>query len=124
MQSPDSPGHHDQQIQRLREWRNRPVPDLSMGFLEKHFKQNIEKPHKQFGPLIALWMEMVPEELAARTALRSFQRGLLRVTVADSATLYQLDRAMRSGLQRAIQSASKAPLRRIKLEIGTIAGLE
>ena len=63
----------------------------------------------------------MPEPICRRTALHSFSRGTLRVVVADSSVLFELDRALRGGLEQQIRSRYKGRLLRIKLEVGTVA---
>jgi Dna[CI] antecedent, DciA len=117
------PGDHDERINQLREWRNRRAPrDTSLSFLPDQFQRQIARPFKQLGELTTLWTEHVPAELAARTALRSFARGTLNVCVADSATLYQLDRALRDGLEKRLRQSFKGTLQRVKLEVDVAAG--
>jgi hypothetical protein len=111
----------DDYLSRLRQWRNRPEPDVSLGFLSKLFKQEIEKPFKQLAEVSQVWAELVPEAMARRSRLESLERGVLRVTVDSSATLYGLDRLLRSGLQRRLITACKGPaVRRVKLQVGHV----
>lgn len=111
----------DDYLKRLREWRTRPGRYTSLTFMQDQFKRQIEKPYKQLGDLTAIWQSSVPDDLCRRTALHSFNRGTLRVIVADSSVLYELDRRLRSGLERDIRARYKGRLLRIKLEVGTVA---
>jgi predicted nucleic acid-binding Zn ribbon protein len=105
-------------LDRLRRHRNKPEPDLSMGFLQQQFKQQVEKPYKQLGGLAELWRQLVPEELQAHTRLESFQLGVLRVEVDSSARLYELDRLLRQGLQQQlIESHKGTALRKVQLRV-------
>jgi hypothetical protein len=109
-------------LDRLRGNRNAPDPDLTLGYLAKQFKQQVERPHKQLGALTELWQELVPPQLLNSTRLDGISRGVLRVSVDTSSHLFQLDRLLRSGLQRQIinQHPGKA-LRRIQLRVDTNA---
>ncbi len=108
---------YDHQIDRLRQWRGRSEPDSGLSFIADQFQREIARPHRQLAAFVEHWQELVPAELAAHTALRSFSRGTLRVAVADSATLYQLDRQLRGGLERELRNRCKSTLRRVKLEL-------
>ncbi len=108
----------DNQIHRLRQWRSGREPDQSLSFIKKLFDRQIARPHKKVAKLVALWEKHIPPELAARTALLSYSRGVLRVEVADSATLYQLDRLLRSGAEQQLRQAFTGSLRTIKLQLG------
>jgi len=111
----------DDYLKRLRGWRTRSDRYSSLAFMRDQFKRSIEKPYKQLGDLVTIWQQTVPEALCRRTALQSFNRGTLKVTVADSAVLYELDRRLRGGLEREIRTKYKGRLLRIKLEVGKVA---
>ncbi|MFG0248861.1 MAG: DciA family protein [Phycisphaeraceae bacterium JB051] len=108
-------------LDNLRQWRNFKGRDVSMGFLDKWFKSEVGKPFKQMGNIGQAWAQLVPTELLAKSRLERFYRGTLTVTVDSSATLYALDRELRSGLQKEIAQASRpANLSLVKLVVGTI----
>ena len=106
----------DAHLRRLRQYRVPKEPDQSLGFLKQQFQREVAKPYKQLGAIATLWQEMVPTELASHTRLEGLSRGVLRVAVDSSARLYELDRLLRSGLERQIIRAhAGAALRKIKL---------
>lgn len=108
-------------LARLRRWRNRPEPDLTLGFMKKQFKQQIEKPYKQLGAIASLWESLVPHDLAQHTRIDSLQRGVLQISVDSSARLYELDRLMRGGLERQLIIGHKGPaLRKVRLRVARI----
>ncbi|MEM8738293.1 MAG: DciA family protein [Planctomycetota bacterium] len=107
-----------QHLERLRQFRVRAERDVSMGFLADQFKRDVARPFKQLGDLIALWHELVPEEVAAGTRLESLQRGVLTVAVDSSARLYEVDRRLREGLELQLITRHKGPaFRRVKLRV-------
>ncbi len=110
----------DRQIERLRHFRGRREVDSGLGFIVDQFQRQVARPHQQLGQLAEQWQALVPAALAERTRLRSFARGTLSVAVADSATLYQLDRLLRGGLERRLRSAGASALRRVKLQVGPL----
>lgn len=114
---PDDP--RNLHLKRLRAWRNRADGDPALGaFLPKQFKQEVERPYKQMGALAGLWAKLLPRELAEHTVLEGLSRGVLKVAVDSSPRLYELDRLLRSGLERALVTAHKGPaLRRIQLRV-------
>jgi len=107
-------------LQRLRNWRDPDGPDRSMKFVGDWFKHTYAKPHEQVAQFVELWEMHIPPHLFAKTALASFNRGVLTVHVADSAAMYELDRLMRGGLERQIKSAAKASLRKIRLRVANL----
>lgn len=113
----DSAARHVEKIRRL---RNRREPDLSLGFMADQFKRDVARPYKQLGDLVAIWGDLLPEDVAVGTRLESLQRGVLRVAVDSSARLYEVDRRLREGLQRELISRHKGPaFRSIKLRVDT-----
>ncbi len=109
------------QLLRLRQWRNRPPADVSMGFLKKFFKQEIERPHSQVAAIVTLWEQHVPAALNAHCRLESFRRGVLKVAVDSSEHLYELDRLLREGLETTLQREHRGQLRRVQLVLrGTV----
>lgn len=103
-------------VESLRDHRNRPDRDLSLGYLAKQFQRDVAKPHKQLADLVGLWAELVPPELAAHTRLLGLARGVLRVAVDSTARNYELDRLLRGGLERELVTRHKgAAMRKIKL---------
>lgn len=108
-------------LDRLRSYRNQPEQDLSLGFLKKQFKREVEKPYRQLGPLGTLWAELLPQELVAHSRLEGLSRGVLRVAVDSSAHLYELDSLLRNGLERELIRRHKgAVLRKVRLHVAAI----
>lgn len=104
-------------IENLRRWRAPHVRDVTLAGLAERVDRTVVRPHKQLGSISVLWRELLPPELLVRTTLASFINGTLTVEAADSAALYQLDRLLRSGLERTLKATCKAPLRRIKFAV-------
>ena len=103
-------------LERLRAWRNAPERDLSLADLQERFRKQVEKPYRQLASLTELWREEVPAHLTARTRLDGFQRGVLRVSVDSSAALFELDRLLRSGVERRLIERHGGSLRRVRLQ--------
>jgi hypothetical protein len=112
---------YDARLKRLREHRVFRERDLSLAFLRKQFKREVERPYKQLAEIIDLWQTLVPDELRRHTRLDGLSRGVLRVSVDSSAVLYELDRLLRTGLQRQLVTQSKGhPIRRVQLRVDQI----
>ena len=107
-------------IARLRHFRTHRDPDLSIHDTVSRMASQWAKTHKQLGQVAELWETYVPEPLAGRTRLVSLLRGVLTVEAADASTLYELDRLLRSGLQRTLREGLKTgSLSRVKLRVGS-----
>lgn len=108
---------HQRRLDQLRQHRNRADPDLSLGFIQKQFRQDVERPHKQLAGLTELWAELVPPALLPHTRLIGLQRGVLRVAVDASPRLYELQALLRAGLEKQLIERHRATLRRVKLQV-------
>lgn len=104
-----------QQLENLRAHRVRPAPDTSMNALFGAERRTVQRAHKRLGAIAEAWNTACPSDLLDRTALLSLARGVLTVAVPDASAMYDLDRALRSGLERQIVSLSRAPVRKIKV---------
>ncbi|QQE11776.1 DUF721 domain-containing protein [Planctomycetota bacterium] len=105
-----------QHLERLREIRNFKDRDFSLSFLQRQFKNEVEKPFKQVADLVEVWNRLVPSHIVEHTRLESMNRGILRVAVESNSWLYELDKALRSGLQQQIISEFRGKaFRRIQL---------
>jgi len=104
-------------VERLRQWRNRPAPEVAVGPIVEGLEKQLAKGHKQFGKVVELWLELVPEELASKTRLASLSRGVLTVEVPDSVAMYELDRLLRSGVERELRERCKAPVRSVRVKV-------
>lgn len=110
----------NQHVERLREWRNFPEKDYSLGFMTEQFKREVKKPQKALDKLYEVWQELIPAHLQPRTQPMSLKRGVLTVHVSDSATLYEMQRLVRSGLQDQLALCCGATLNRVKLVVAKL----
>ncbi len=103
-------------LERLRSWRVWKGREQGLGdFLPDQFKSQVAKPHQQVKKLSEAWIELVPPNLRQHTRLESFSRGTLKVTVDSASHRYELDRMLRSGLERQLISLVGGKLRRVRL---------
>ena len=91
-----------------------------MGFVADMVERDVARPMKHLAALVAVWEELLPGELVGKSRLTSLRRGLLTVTVADSATLYAIDQHLRGGVTQALKRGSKTTLNKVKLVIGSL----
>ncbi len=107
-------------LDRLRQWRGEGAEDLGLGFLTDMVKKRYTRDHGRLGEIAAAWQSVVPESLLSRTALEGLSRGVLTIRVADSATRYELDRLLRGGVEMQLKRACKAPIRRLRVQVGPV----
>ncbi len=89
----------------------------SLGTAMAGVDRQLKRDSKRLGGAGEAWMTVCPAELIARTAITGLNRGELRVAVADSATMYTLDRYLRAGGEAELARASTAPIYRVRLAL-------
>lgn len=82
--------------------------------------EDVLKVSRRLGSAGAVWGEVCPAELAASTLVESLSRGVLTIRVADAPARFELDRWLRTGGERAVIGASRAPIRKVKLVMGPL----
>lgn len=106
------------QLERLRAFRGRRERDTSITPLVDSFERELSRQERAIGGAGRAWESLVPPELASRSRVVSYQRGTLLVSVDDSATAFELDRALRAGLEGRLRSALRAGSLRVRVRTG------
>lgn len=81
------------------------------------------KRDRQFSVAAEAWGEVCPRELAARTAIVAFSRGVLTIGVSDAAARFEIDRVLRAGAERELVRRMPTTLRKVRLEVRQGTGL-
>ena len=87
-------------------------------------KRTLARKFKQLGQLSALWDEVIPDAIAAHTALESFQRGVLTVMVDSAPHRFQLQTLLMNGVLKYMQSRFSGPLNKVRLIPGQFASID
>ena len=95
--------------------------DESLSLLMKH---TLGKRVRQLSQLAGIWDEVVPDEIAAHTALESYSQGVLTVAVDSAPHRFQLQTLLTGGLTQAIRERSSGTLRKIRLIPGQFATVD
>jgi hypothetical protein len=109
--------HPLQELQQLQALRGRKPKDLGIGRLIEAAEENATRTHKRLGELIGLWQELLPADVASRTALVGVHRGVLQVRVDSAATAFEVDRLLRSGVEKELRSRYRGSLARVKTRV-------
>jgi hypothetical protein len=105
----------NQDLARLRQFRNRPDPDCALNTPLTALCRQIERQHRAAGGIGDAWGAVVPPHLARHAEIISFSRGTLTVRAADASTRFQIDRFLRTGGQNELARRAGTAIRRIKL---------
>lgn len=88
-----------------------------MGALFAQAGRDAARDHRRLGNAGDAWAATCPEQLLGRTRIVGLSRGSLTVAVPDAATRFELDRALRSGAERALIGMCSAPVRKVRVVV-------
>ncbi len=74
---------------------------------------------KQFGPIVEMWQQLLPEELRQHCRLDSVQGGRLKVKVDSPIYLHELQMCRDELLEQLQDSCPRARLRGVDFKIGS-----
>lgn len=114
MTAPD-PRPAQSHLAKLRESRVRTERAQPLAGVFSAEARTLERERRRAAGVADVWNALCPPDLVNRTAIRSLRRGLLTIAVEDAPTRFELDRALRAGLEREIVRRCAAPVRRIRL---------
>ena len=110
--------HIEQQMNELRaRAAARDFAGRSIGTAMSGMERQLKRDAKRLGGAGEAWAGVCPASLIARTAIIGLNRGELRIAVADSAAMYELDRHLRAGGEAELSRASSAPIHRVRLTL-------
>ncbi len=107
-------------LEKLRSNRVRPARDITLAANLAGEVLEAKKRHKAVGGIGAAWAELMSEvvtgtNLAERTIVRSFFRGVLTIEASDTAARYEVDRWLRAGGLETLRKRSPRTLARVKV---------
>ena len=83
-------------------------------------QRTVERTGKRLATMIDLWEQSIPAELASQTRISSVRAGVAHVVVGSSGVLFEIDRLLRGGLERALIEQASFPLHRVKCGLGCL----
>jgi hypothetical protein len=107
-------------IEELRRHRARPQRETSIAPIVGAWARNATRVQRRLGELIALWEELLPAEVASRTAVTGLRGGTLQVNVDSAAAMYELDRLLRGGLEQSLRERWRGSLMRVRVRLGPL----
>jgi hypothetical protein len=82
----------------------------------------LERSRRRLGKVAQAWQGVCPAQHVERTAIVGLAAGTLTVRVADDATRFEIDRALRAGAERELIRRCPAGVARVRLVSGPIPG--
>lgn len=112
----------DRSIRRLEEIRRhcaRPARDTSIAGQVERLANDLDRNRERLTQIVDVWQAHVSPELLERTALAAYRGGTLTIETDSAATAYELNRALRCGLEATLRRASRVNLHRVRVRIGS-----
>jgi len=113
-----------QQLEQLRGWRVKPPRTTCFSQLLPNLQRQLTRTQKQVGAFADAWDACVPPPLRDRCRVEGMRGGTARVTASSSAIVFQLDRALRTGLLRELRAACSATITRVDIKVGRVPHAE
>ena len=104
-------------LEQLKKWRSRRKQDVQIDQTMNAFCRSLRKVNKQVVQLQDAWIEFVPHQLATLSMPVSFKQGVLVVAVDGAPTAYQVNRLVRGGLLRKLQTRCSGTLKQVKVKV-------
>jgi hypothetical protein len=100
-------------IEKIRSLRVREGRNLAVGPAVGELHQKYAREIKQTGGIGEAWRTVVPSELAAKTRVQSFQRGVLTIETPDAGTRYLVEQWLRGGGRAMLAGCAPGTVRRV-----------
>jgi len=111
------------QLERLQQWRNRPLRAKSISDGIASVDRKARQLHRRVGEFVDAWHTLLPAELHDRTCVTGIRGGVVDVVVESSAVSFEIDRRLREGLLDEIRGTCRGTVIRVKLRIGSLCGV-
>jgi hypothetical protein len=105
------------QLKRLSGWRARPERGADVHGDVAGFARELRRLEKSIGLATDAWSRLAPPELQACACVETMRGGTLTLRVDGSAAAFEVDRALRSGLEGTLRQAVPG-LMRIRTRVG------
>lgn len=109
-----------EQIDLLRKFRSRPERDHSISELVQSFEDRANQAQRKSGLFVDVWSQIVPTDLETQSRVVGMRGGVAHVVCQSSAAKFELDRALRQGLEQELRSAYSSTLVKVKVTLGNL----
>lgn len=109
-----------EQIDLLRKFRARPERDNSITELVQTFEDRANQAQRKAGSFVDVWSQIVPTHLETQSRVTGMRGGVAHVVCQSSAAKFELDRALRQGLEQELRMAYSSTLIKVKVTLGNL----
>ena len=106
-----------ERIRQLSGWRARPERGRDVQGDVRGFARDLRRMEKTIGSATDAWARIAPPELQVCAVVDTLRGGTLTLLVASSAAAFEVDRALRSGLETNLRLAVPG-LMRVRTRVG------
>ena len=110
------------QIERLQQWRRRPVRSKLIGDGINALDRRVRQLHRRLGGFVEAWEQHLPEKLHRQTRVERIRGSVVEVIVTSSALCWELDRRLQEGLLDELRGTCRGTLTRVRLRVGRLEG--
>jgi len=104
-------------LNRMRPYRERRERDVSIEIALKGIERELRTQRDSVGDIIDAWNRVAPASVRELASIAGVSAGTLTLAVASSGASYELGRALREGLERALVQQMPTRVKRIKVRI-------
>lgn len=105
-------------LERTRVYRGIRERDTTLDRVVRGLERDFTDRQRTLGDVIDAWNTLVPAALRAHVSVAGVSTGTLTLSVGSSGASYELSRALRDGLERAIVERLPGRVRRVKVRVG------
>lgn len=105
-------------LERIRRFRGRRERETSIAPLIESMGREFKRQDRAVGGADDAWRRLVPDVLARSTRVVSYARGILHVIADSSAAAFEVDRALRCGLEGELRTALRAGSLKVRVRVG------
>jgi len=104
-------------LKRLSGWRARPETVHAIGGDLGRMAREVKRLEKSIGAATDAWMRIAPPQLQSCARVETLRGGTLTLAVDGSAAAFEVDRALRSGMEASLRMAIPG-LMRVRTRVG------
>jgi len=106
------------QLERIRRFRGRRERETAIGPLVEAIGRDIARQQRAVGGADDVWRTLMPPALVEASRVVSFARGTLVVGAESSSVAFEIDRALRAGIEGELRAALRCGSLRVRVRVG------
>jgi hypothetical protein len=104
-------------IERTRVYRGRRELDHSISAMAALVEHAAAQRQRALGDVIDLWIQLAPDRVRDYATIEGLGQGTLTLSVASSSASFEVSRALRDGLEKALIARMTPRIKRVKVRV-------